>query len=143
MLQTVEVEVTRPDNRDEVDKYELHFNLYKHELLASPELEEIISIIDKLKEHITTNDEGKETFDTEYLQEGIFRIKRLLEITIRMSYGELVETEVAGDKPTKHFIKSEEITKKFETTDVYHVLVDYFLGNLDLALNFVMKITDF
>lgn len=143
MIQTIEVEVARPDNRDEVDKYELHFNLYKHELVAIPEREEIVTIINELSGYIKKDDEGNESFDENHFPDIVYRLERLMEIIIRISYGEMVETNVSGDQPSKHFVKSEEITKRFETTDVYHVLVDYLLSNPELALKFVTEITNF
>lgn len=136
-MHSLTIEVTRPDGSNETDTYRLYFNVYKHELLTCPEREELIGVFDDLVSFVKTDGEGNSNFEESHYQDVIYRLEKILEIVIHMSYGEIQEVNVDGTQTNKHFVKSEEITKAFETTDAYHILIDTLLADPLAAINFI------
>lgn len=141
-MHSLTIEVTRPDGSNETDTYRLYFNVYKHELLTCPEREELISVFDDLVGFVKTDDEGNSNFEESHYQDVIYRLEKILEIVIHMAYGEIRETNIDDVQTNKHFVKSEEITKAFETTDTYHILIDTLLADPLAAINFINEVLD-
>lgn len=136
-MHSLTIEVTRPDESNEIDTYTLYFNIYKHELVDFPERESLMNIFDDLIGFVKTDDEGNSSFEESHYQDVVYRLEKILEIVIHMSYGEIQEVNVDGAQTNKHFVKSEEITKAFETTDTYHILIDTLLADPLAAINFI------
>lgn len=136
-MHSLTIEVTRPDESNEIDTYTLYFNIYKHELVDFPEREALMDIFDDLIGFVKTDDEGNSSFEESHYQDVVYRLEKILEIVIHMAYGEIQEVNVDGTQTNKHFVKSEEITKAFETTDTYHILIDTLLADPLAAINFI------